>query len=430
MPEAVGAALAAVRADDHADRLLPMLALDPDDAEQSADTRLAWGWAAGRFRDAGWPWADDACALDLPAAAKARILLISRDHPHGWEEAERLGPDVAEQYWLRFNPYSLGSGLPHAEHVCQALIGAGRVTAAAHVAAMTLRRGPDIKDRPAFLTGVLRCWIAGAADDPEAASAEQRHFEEILASLAQDPPPGAEQEIALLEWQLMPVLGYRADLAAISRALTADPGLYVQVLNGVYRPRNQPDGPASADADEGDGEGDGGADDERGEGAAVHGYRLLSAYRGLPGLRPDGTVDAAVLRDWVTAVLSGARASGRGQIVELHVGEVLANAPSDPDDGTWPCRPVRDLLEELQSARVERGLVHRVLNSRGVTSRGVEDGGAQETDLAAKYRAKAASVADAWPRSAAVLRALAQSYDADGREQETSAERTRRGHDR
>ena len=135
------------------------------------------------------------------------------------------------------------------------------------------------------------------------------------------------------------------------------------------------------------------------------------------------------MRDWLDAVLSGAPASGRGHGVEFHVGEVLANAPGDPDEGTWPCRPVRDLLEELQSPRVEQGLALRVMNSRGMTSRGVEDGAAQETHLAAKYRAKAALVADSWPRSAAVLRALAQFYDADGREQETSAEWTRRGHD-
>lgn len=93
-----------------------------------------------------------------------------------------------------------------------------------------------------------------------------------------------------------------------------------------------------------------------------------------------------------------------------------------------PTRPghPRDAAEH----QVERGLTLRVTNRRGVTVGGLEDGGAQEVGLAGQFRAKAASVADAWPRSAAVLRAPAQSCDADGRQQETSAERTRRGHDR
>jgi len=449
MPEAVGVALAGARGDDDADRLLPMLALDPSDgAPESKDARLAWGWAAARHGDGGWPWADDACARDLPAVSKARVLLGSRDYPRAWEAADALGPDVALHYWLGFNIYSLGRDLPHAERVCRALTAAGRVTHAVHLAAMTLRRGPDIHDRPAFLTGVLKEWIAAAADDPEAAHAEPRHFEEILAWLAANPPEGgAGQEIALLEWQLMPVLGYRADLAAVGQALTADPSLYVQLLNGVYRADAgpaAPGGPTGPPGDAGDASvveepppGDAADNDAYDDGApgdghagtAVHGYRLLSAYRGLPGLRPDGTVDGDALAAWVARVLSAAEASGRGEIAEIHVGEVLANAPDDPD-GTWPCRPVRDLLEALQNTRVERGLMLRVMNRRGVTVRGVEDGGAQETDLADEYRARAAAVADAWPRSAAVLRALAQSYDADGRQQEASAERTRRGHDR
>jgi hypothetical protein len=51
--------------------------------------------------------------------------------------------------------------------------------------------------------------------------------------------------------------------------------------------------------------------------------------------------------------------------------------------------PVRDLLEVLQSERVERGLVARLYNQRGVTARNPEDGGKQERKLAEQYRAQA-----------------------------------------
>jgi len=431
-PETVGNALAAARGDDHADRLVGMLALDPSaTSEDSCDARLALGWAAGRWGADGWAWADDVLTRDVPATSKGRVLLTTRDYPLAWNRADDLGPDVAAEFWRGFNPFSLGPELPFAEQACAALTAAGRVTAAVGLAAMTLRRGPDIADRPRFLIGILQSWIEGAMNDLEALEVESRPFEQILAWLADNAPDATAQERALVEWQLMPILGYRAEFASVSDAVTADPALFVQILNGVYRPERQGADAAAAAA--------GGAPedtsapqdappDDGAAGAAVHGYRLLSSYRGLPGLRPDRTVDQEQLSAWVDAVLSGATASGRIQVGEIHVGEVLANAPEDPD-GTWPCRPVRELLESLQNARVEKGLMLRVANRRGVTVRGLEDGGAQETILADKFRSQAEPLATEWPRSAAVLRALASYYNADARHEETSAERTRRGLD-
>jgi hypothetical protein len=108
------------------------------------------------------------------------------------------------------------------------------------------------------------------------------------------------------------------------------------------------------------------------------------------------------------------------------IGQILASAPAD-DDGTWPCRPVRDLLEDLQSGRVEGSLVVRVYNSRGVTMRDPEAGGAQEHALAEQYRTQATALSDSSPQTATVLRNLADMYDRDAREQERMAERFRQG---
>jgi hypothetical protein len=101
--------------------------------------------------------------------------------------------------------------------------------------------------------------------------------------------------------------------------------------------------------------------------------------------------------------------------------------PADDDGGTWPCQPVRDLLEVLQSERVERSLLAPLYNERGVTARNPEDGGKQERKLAEQYRAQAIAFSNTWPQTAAVLRKLALMYDTDARQEEDRAERFRRG---
>ena len=114
------------------------------------------------------------------------------------------------------------------------------------------------------------------------------------------------------------------------------------------------------------------------------------------------------------------------EIAEALFGQILANAPWD-DDKKWPCQPVRDLLEELQSERVERNLGIRLYNLRGVTGRGLQGGGKQERELAEQYRASAAGFADSWPQTEAVLRQLADRCDTKAREEENEAERFRQG---
>ena len=154
--------------------------------------------------------------------------------------------------------------------------------------------------------------------------------------------------------------------------------------------------------------------------------QLLSGWRTLPGVRGNGTVDGEFLNRSVAESRQLLRAAHRVELGDLQIGKVLASSPSAPD-GIWPCVEIRDLLEILQSAEVENGLWQRLHNDRGVTMRGMLDGGDQEFELATKYRKQADQFADRWPRTAAVLRGLAEDYEREARRYEEEAERRRKG---
>jgi hypothetical protein len=113
----------------------------------------------------------------------------------------------------------------------------------------------------------------------------------------------------------------------------------------------------------------------------------------------------------------------------VHIGQALVSAPADPDE-SWPPEVVRDLFEDLQSDEMEEGFYVEVLNRRGTTSRGLEEGGAKERDLADQYRSDAQRMADRWPRTAAMLRKVAKSYENQAKRNEEQAERFRRGLER
>jgi hypothetical protein len=113
------------------------------------------------------------------------------------------------------------------------------------------------------------------------------------------------------------------------------------------------------------------------------GYKLLEALSRIPGRDNLGVVSTDRLGQWIGAIRKSCAELGRAEVGDLCLGKLLAHAPIG-EDGVWPCEPVRQVMEELQSDAMMRGAHTAVYNSRGVVSRG--EGGGQERQLADKYR--------------------------------------------
>jgi hypothetical protein len=146
----------------------------------------------------------------------------------------------------------------------------------------------------------------------------------------------------------------------------------------------------------------------------------------VPGRDKEGHLTTDGLRAWVKAVRDACVALGRLEIADLKIGELLAHAPSGSDE-VWPCEPVRDVLEEVHSDSMMNGAHTGQFNARGVHSRG--EGGAQERELADKYRAWAEALRYSHPYvSSKLLMDLVKTYEHDARREDTDAIVRRRLH--
>ena len=268
------------------------------------------------------------------------------------------------------------------------------------------------------LAPVPRC-LSG---DPEIRVLSQHEITDLFRQLSRANLP--IERLGRLEWTYLGALGFTANPVALGRLLASDPDFFAGVIAQVYRPEQDEDAPADTD-----GEVEQAVDDEseaRVQQQAEHGYRLLSAWRVLPGSRENGSVDFTALTEWVTRAHQRLKDLSRLRVGDIHIGHVLAWSPPD-DDGIWPAEPVRDLLEVLQSEDVEAGMHLQLFNNRGPWTRDLLEGGSQERRLSAQYREQAGKLVDRWPRTAAVLRSLAESYESLGRREDDDAERTHRG---
>jgi hypothetical protein len=377
---------------------------------ESADRRLsglASGWVSGRHRREGWPWVDDLLtsrgATWTPSRQAASLASLPADAPT-WDWADRLGTDTKEAYWKTVWIGALPDRA-QAGRAANELLTVGRSHLALDLLALHRDHLVD-GDREV----VFRSLEEAARTPPDPKLGPPIHSWDVgrlLDFLADQAPPDVVR-LAGLEWQYLPLLRHSERPAKLLHAkLANDPDFFVTALTWLFRAEDEEPGEVT----------------EAEQLRYRYAFELLSSWRQVPGTRDDGTLDAAALRAWVDSARTALAASGRADIGDQRIGQILRYAPTGAD-GRWPAEPVRDLLEDLRSEHIEIGLSVEIRNSRGVTTRGPTEGGGQERDLASGLQADAAALGARWQRIAAVLSQVAETYVAEAVRHDQDADLT------
>lgn len=391
LPAAVGWAAADAQGDDAADAILPLLGTD------GPDGKIARGYAAGRTDADGITWVSQQLQHwpgDESVARQAGLLLaVPRPGAALIAIVDGLHADVRRSFWEHMAAmYAEPAARPL---VVSRLIEYRRAWAALSLLAIMLPSSGSTEPAPGIdlVESVLLAAATGPSIDARHGASLYWEAGTLLDFLESN---GSDLRMrARLEFLFHGLLQHTRPARALGEALQADPALFAEILSYVYWADNDPR--------------DQELTPER-KAIAEVGFAVTREWHTPPGLRPDGTVDAGHLRAWVVEARRLLAESGRATVGDLSIGEVLAYVPSG-SDGLWPVEPVRDLIEDLESPDFERGLSTGKFTSRGLVSGSPDGGGVQERGLAAQFRAWAGQVADGWPRTAAVLRQLADHYD-------------------
>jgi hypothetical protein len=200
----------------------------------------------------------------------------------------------------------------------------------------------------------------------------------------------------------LPLLEGSNRTLCIHKLMASEPEIYHQVLPEVFRGDNDPQPEP----------------DEAAKAKWRSFYSLLSKFTRLPGQNGDD-VEVGVLSQWIDRVRELAAKTGRVEITDQYLGHVLAHAGCDVDRN-WPHRAVREQIERLKSAELERGIQIERFNMRGPHWRALYEGGDQERAFAAEYN-RSADLMASWPRIAALLNAIARHWEADGQRADVRA---------
>jgi hypothetical protein len=261
---------------------------------------------------------------------------------------------------------------------------------------------PNIAVPSGVVAGILRHASTMKPDQLVGGGVMYQHYVQALFKRLDDDPTVSEQEIAGLEWTYYRLLEHTDRPAKqLHRALATDPNFFVYLLGIVYDLEIVPT--------------------EETRKVASQAIRVLSDLAVVPGSDDVGEIDAKILQTWVGEVLKLAKERRLEAVAESKIGAILAKAIGR-GGAMWPPEAVRQIIEDLKSEELEDGFYVASRNSRGVTIRRPTDGGGQERDLAAEYRAFAKSVSAAQVRTRALLNKLAESYEREADGEDQSAE--------
>lgn len=356
-----------------------------------------------------------ATVASLSDSVRTRLLVLAPYRKATWALVDSLDEESQGKYWEEVVPDWIHISDEENIESVERLMKADRPRAAFSC----VKYAPE-KLGTTLLYRLLSEMAEGRNDKHDQYKLEYYHVEKAFEYLNNSAALTLEQ-MAGLEFAYMEVLARSWDMKGgygvpnLERYIEAHPEMYVQAIVWTFKRK---DGAADPD--------DFRVSPDNIETMAERGYKLLDAIQRIPGHNGSGQLETERLEKWITTVRQSCSELGRIESADVSIGEMLSHAPIGKDN-IWPCEQVREVMEDIQSEDIMRGVCVGVYNSRGVHWRG--DGGDQERELAEKYRKWGLALQSSHPYVASrLLMEMANRYDHEAMREDTRAGLSRRMH--
>ena len=340
--------------------------------------------------------------------AVANALFPVRLGQELWRYVDSLGEGIQREYWLRIRPYF--NGLTDEEiMVCiNKLLHYRRFSSAVEVASC---HGTHIPSD--MLIDVLRRWATEESQEPRSPVGYEIEgiFEELNKRM--DIDEGTYCELETLYLPLLTDVGGQVGVPHLEEELASNPESFVQLLKWLYKPKDE-------DRQRKEQEG---LSEEQVQNAARRADLMLEAWKKIPGMQEDGTIDGIKLREWIDAARALARECDRLEAADIHIGQLLAKYPENSPH--WPERKIFQVIEAINTEELKEGYSIGMLKKRGVTIRGTFDGGTIERERAEYFAQLASEVMCDYPNVSEIFSELQGDYERYERKYDEEAERAK-----
>ncbi|MCA6116556.1 HigA family addiction module antidote protein [Bradyrhizobium sp. WSM 1738] len=348
-------------------------------------------------------------AAGLSDEATVQLLVLASFGKNTWNLVDTLSEPAQAKYWNEVVPEWIHDSDSENNEAVERLLKADRPRAAFSC----VRYEPQKLDAQ-VLYRLLLAMAQGGSEPPGHYMLEHYHVEAAFKSLNGSAALTLDQK-AGLEFAYIDALARRWErrndaygIPNLERYIEAHPEQFARAIAWTYKRNDGATDPPELQVSP-----------DHVKSMAERSYKLLDALHRIPGHDELGELKAEYLAKWVTTVRRLCAELGRAKVGDTSIGRLLSAAPIGKD-GVWPCEPVRDVLEDVQSEEIIHGAHSGAYNSRGVHWRG--EGGDQERDLAEKYRKWGEALQVSHPFvSSKLLMGLAATYDHEASREDMAA---------
>ena len=204
-------------------------------------------------------------------------------------------------------------------------------------------------------------------------------------------------EMAELEFAYLGFLLEVREPRALYQVLISKPSFFVELVRLAHEGKQEPLGR-----------------NDRIELKVENASLVLQEWPGLPVEKEDDTFDEENIRHWIEQVRRQLRDSNYANNGDFFIGKFLAHTPYD-SDRIWPLEFIRDLIEEIDSEHFNKGIYSgRISIENGLCI--------DSAELAKIYGTSVNAVQAEWPRTARILRRIAEHYEEEARRWDERAE--------
>ena len=242
------------------------------------------------------------------------------------------------------------------------------------------------------------------SNEPETIRVDYYPVRKVFEDL-QNRDDADEEKMAEMEFKFLFVfdrLGHGILPRFLYKAIAKDPAAYMELIKSCYVSKNEIRSEKSLTEIERDYQ----------QLVFENAYSILSNFNLIPGLQKDGSIVEKDLNKWVDSLRKLARDSGRLEITDEKIGELLARYPN----GNKPMffvKEIYDILERINTKDIKLGFRIQVFNRMGATSRMPDSGGKIERDRAKLFHNLFEEVKITHPNVAEIFSGLASSFEHD-----------------
>ena len=288
----------------------------------------------------------------LDGFGKANLFVSYPDSFDTFELISRVGEDVEREYWKNRHLSFSDENSEVLKFVTAKLIEYGRSVE------LPMRIGLMLDKLPQDFGYKLLEDIYSRLDEEGAVQELGRQAYWVIEIFEKLNQTSTDIEnLAKLEYKYLPLINRQRSKTqsqlTLHKMLSKDASFFIEIMVKLYKPAS-PEKQVN--------------ETEESRHEAQLAWKLMHSWKTPPGLEDDGRVNAEKLHSWVSEARKLAIDVDRAVLCDQKIGEILFFLPKDDEDGHWPHRCLRKLLEDNESIDIETGLEIAQFNARGVYS--------------------------------------------------------------